>query len=106
MVWERAADIYGRTISVTGDKHFVPFRYQGQYEDAETGLYYNRFRYYDPEAGGYISQDPITSAGRYLIVWVCVMIPNAWVDELGLAGRIRRLGRKSGGKVFAKSRDM
>ncbi|MHC9088801.1 RHS repeat-associated core domain-containing protein [Tenacibaculum sp. IMCC1] len=23
-----------------------PFRYQGQYEDEETGLYYNRFRCY------------------------------------------------------------
>ncbi|MEZ7710072.1 RHS repeat-associated core domain-containing protein [Prevotella pallens] len=25
----------------------MPFKYQGQYEDVETGLYYNRFRYYD-----------------------------------------------------------
>ena len=40
-----------------------PFRYPGQYADAETGLYYNRFRYYDPEAGQYISQDPIGLAG-------------------------------------------
>ena len=31
----------------------------GQYEDVETGLYYNRFRYYNPESGLYISQDPI-----------------------------------------------
>ncbi|UOG74196.1 RHS repeat-associated core domain-containing protein [Hymenobacter tibetensis] len=39
-----------------------PFRYQGQYEDTETGLYYNRFRYYDPESGGYISQDTTSLA--------------------------------------------
>jgi RHS family protein len=41
-----------------------PFRYQGQYEDSETGLYYNRFRYYDPSTGAYISQDPIGLAGK------------------------------------------
>ena len=44
-------------------KGFIPFRYQGQYEDIETGLYYNRFRYYSPESGTYISQDPIRLAG-------------------------------------------
>ncbi len=37
---------------------FIPFRYQGQYEDEETGLYYNRNRYYSPEEGVYICQDP------------------------------------------------
>ena len=36
---------------------------KGQYEDEETGLYYNRFRYYDPSTGAYISQDPIGLAG-------------------------------------------
>ena len=30
---------------------FIPFMYQGQYEDIETGLYYNRFRYYEPNTG-------------------------------------------------------
>jgi RHS repeat-associated protein len=44
---------------VEGERTLCPFRYPGQYEDAETGLYYNHFRYFDPEAGGYISQDPI-----------------------------------------------
>ncbi len=28
-------------------------RFQGQYFDAETGLHYNRFRYYDPDCGGF-----------------------------------------------------
>jgi RHS repeat-associated protein len=101
MVWERAADIYGRTISVTGDKHFVPFRYQGQYEDAETGLYYNRFRYYDPEAGGYISQDPITLQGG-MSLYGYVHDPNAWVDELGLAGELGAWGEKVAAKYLQK----
>ncbi|WP_437290538.1 RHS repeat-associated core domain-containing protein [Sorangium sp. So ce406] len=37
----------------------TPLRFPGQYADGETGLYYNRFRYYDPEIGAYISADPI-----------------------------------------------
>ena len=42
---------------------FCPIRFQGQWEDAETGLYHNRFRYYDPGAGQYASPDPIGRLG-------------------------------------------
>jgi RHS repeat-associated protein len=83
-VWETALDIYGRAMAITGDKNFIPFRYQGQYEDAETGLYYNRFRYYAPGEGTYISQDPISVAGG-LNTYAYVTDPNAWVDEFGLS---------------------
>ena len=38
-------------------------RFQGQYFDAETGLHYNRFRYYDPDCGRFINQDPIRLRG-------------------------------------------
>ena len=51
-VWEQELDIYGRQRKRPSS--FIPFKYQGQYEDAETGLYYNRFRYYDPEIVNYI----------------------------------------------------
>ncbi|MES9993849.1 MAG: DUF2235 domain-containing protein, partial [Candidatus Thiodiazotropha sp.] len=34
-------------------------RLPGQYEDTETGLYYNYYRYYDPESGRYLSSDPL-----------------------------------------------
>ncbi|MEJ2613056.1 MAG: RHS repeat-associated core domain-containing protein [Candidatus Thiodiazotropha sp.] len=36
-----------------------PFRFQGQQFDEETGLHYNRFRYYDPGVGRFVSQDPL-----------------------------------------------
>ena len=60
-----------------------PFRYQGQYEDVETGLYYNRFRYYDPEVGMYISQDPAKLRGGGKL-YSYVDNPNTHIDPLGL----------------------
>ena len=43
-VWEGVLDIYGRVVTLKGSRSDCPFRYQGQYEDVETGLYYNRFQ--------------------------------------------------------------
>ena len=37
-----------------------PFRYRGYYYDEETGLYYLKSRYYDPEAGRFITIDDIS----------------------------------------------
>jgi RHS repeat-associated protein len=83
-VWTCKLNSYGRVRKYEGQtKTECPFRYQGQYEDAETGLYYNRFRYYSPEEGMYISQDPICLwGGRRLYSYV--QNPNYWVDILGL----------------------
>ncbi|WP_277949188.1 RHS repeat-associated core domain-containing protein, partial [Aeromonas dhakensis] len=41
------------------EETYCELRYQGQIYDQETGLYYNRHRYFDPELGQYISPDPI-----------------------------------------------
>ena len=70
---------------------FIPFKYQGQYEDAETGLYYNRFRYYDPNAGSYISQDPIGLAGNNPTLYAYVSDVNYWNDVLGLTAEVYKL---------------
>jgi RHS repeat-associated protein len=61
-----------------------PIRFQGQYFDDETGLHYNRHRYYDPHSGRFTSSDPIKLRGginlhRY------VLSPVQWIDPLGLA---------------------
>jgi RHS repeat-associated protein len=61
--WAADIGVYGDLRNVVGEKAACPFRWPGQYEDEETGLYYNRFRYYDPEAGEYVSQDPIGILG-------------------------------------------
>ena len=90
-VWNRQLDIYGRVRkeykhSSLGDEvfPFVPFLYQGQYYDFETGLCYNRFRYYSPETGAYISQDPIRLAGGNPTLYGYVKDSNWWVDVFGL----------------------
>ena len=61
-----------------------PIRFQGQYHDHETGQHYNRYRYYDPRAGRFISKDPISYAGG-LNLYAYAPNPVEWVDRLGLA---------------------
>jgi RHS repeat-associated protein len=80
-VWERELDCYGRVRK--GDNKFVPFLYPGQYADEETGLAYNRFRYYDVESGNYVSQDPIGLEGG-LSFYNYVKDINLLSDVLGL----------------------
>ena len=59
------ARLKGQTISIEEWKqdYTQNIRFQGQYYDEETGLHYNRFRYYDPDIGRFISQDPIGAIG-------------------------------------------
>ncbi|MFJ7662782.1 RHS repeat domain-containing protein [Lysinibacillus sp. NPDC097162] len=83
-VWSAELDVYGRVKEFTGEKDFIPFRYQGQYEDVEIGLYYNRFRYYDPEQGNYTQVDPIGLAGGNPTLYSYVANPNYLLDPLGL----------------------
>ena len=83
-VWEAELDIYGKIRKLEGAIDFVPFRYQGQYEDIESGLYYNRFRYYDCISGNYISQDPIGLMGNNPNFYGYVSDNNAQIDQFGL----------------------
>ena len=84
-VWEQELDISDRkNRKNSNNSSFIPFKYQGQYEDVETGLYYNRFRYYDPRIGNYISQDPIRLMGNNPTLYGYVSNSNVAVDPLGL----------------------
>ncbi len=58
-------------------------RFCGQYEDEESGLFYNRFRYYSPETGQYLSPDPLGLAGG-VNPYGYVPNPVSFVDPLGL----------------------
>ena len=62
-------------------------RFVGQYYDDESELHYNRFRYYSPETGQYISHDPIGLLGGFN-PYGYVVNPNVQVDPFGLAPRV------------------
>jgi RHS repeat-associated protein len=103
-VWSETFDLWGRP-HVEGETKVVggavinrpkpkkergdvqdacPFRFPGQYEDAETGLYYNRFRYYMPDEGVYTQRDPIGLDGGNPTVYGYVWNVLVETDPLGL----------------------
>ena len=63
----------------------TPIRFRGQYRDEETGLHYNRHRYYDPDLGRYISPDPIGLDGGMNGFTFAANRPTAAVDVEGLS---------------------
>ena len=62
VVWDRTARPFGEEDSLTGSAA-NDNRFPGQREEAETGLYYNYFRDYDPTTGRYLQSDPIGLEG-------------------------------------------
>ncbi|HEX4550647.1 MAG TPA: RHS repeat-associated core domain-containing protein [Pseudomonas sp.] len=87
IVWSAQYDAYGKVAAITlaGEDYLdQPLRFQGQYFDAESGLHYNRHRYYDPRLGRYLTPDPIKLAGG-LNQYQYTPNPTGWVDPLGLS---------------------
>ncbi|VEF10077.1 Rhs family protein [Pseudomonas fluorescens] len=87
IVWSAQYDAYGKVAALTlaADEYLdQPLRFQGQYFDAESGLHYNRHRYYDPRLGRYLTPDPVKLAGG-LNQYRYVPNPTGWVDPLGLS---------------------
>lgn len=93
VVWEAEAKAWGETKVTTThaeDGVINNHRFQGQYYDSESDLHYNTFRYYDPELGRFISQDPIGLVGginlyQYAPNPVEWMDPLGWIEEFGIA---------------------
>ncbi|WP_346770499.1 RHS repeat-associated core domain-containing protein [Pseudomonas sp. 273] len=71
-------------------------RFQGQYFDAETGLHYNTFRYYDPAVGRFVGQDPIGLLGGQNLYSYS---PNTlgWIDPLGWCSKALGKNLEAGG---------
>ncbi len=86
IVWAVSFKAYGNLAVAYENEIENNIRFQGQYFDSETGLHYNRFRYYDPTCGRFINQDPIGLMGgnnNYLYV----PNPTGWVDPFGLTAK-------------------
>jgi RHS repeat-associated protein len=97
LVWSAHYRAWGEAGILT-EKVRNPLRFQDQYYDHETGLHYNRHRYYDPESGRYISKDPIGLAGGMNLYIYVDGNPLIYVDPEGLKGWYcqRPLGKPPG----------
>ncbi|BEO70882.1 hypothetical protein SMQE32_17010 [Serratia marcescens] len=91
LCWSGQYDTFGKLQGQTvagaakrqGAQYQQPLRYAGQYQDDESGLHYNLFRYYEPEVGRFTTQDPIGLRGG-LNLYQYAPNPLMWVDPLGL----------------------
>lgn len=82
--WRSRRTVWGSTLAEYSRGSTCPLRAPGQYHDAETGLYYNYRRYYDPETARYQSPDPLgltPQPNPYSYVHNPIMC----MDPLGLA---------------------
>ena len=95
-VWYRRLDMNGKVLEETQPGLIpegyvsIPFLFQGQYYDYETGLAYNRFRYYDLELGRYISEDPIRLTSGTMALHSYVEDSNSSIDVWGLSSTYAR----------------
>ncbi|QMV71597.1 RHS repeat protein [Comamonas piscis] len=84
--WAVQLDAWGnvRAEHNPGDL-YQPIRLPGQHADGDTGLYYNRHRYYEPVIGEYVNQDLINTSGGVNLFRYTANNPISGVDPLGLA---------------------
>ncbi|MGP5273620.1 RHS repeat-associated core domain-containing protein [Psychrobacter faecalis] len=105
VVWFADYEAWGNTAQVVWREQVIdnvkvskdelqPIRFQGQSFDVETGLHYNRFRYFDPDLGMFTSRDPIGLLGG-TNVFQYAPNPTGWIDPFGLSGwtKTNTLGR-------------
>ncbi|ENO3005980.1 type VI secretion system tip protein VgrG [Escherichia coli] len=82
--WRGEYDEWGNLLNEENPHHLhQPYRLPGQQHDEESGLYYNRNRYYDPLQGRYITQDPIGLEGGWNL-YNYPLNPIIRMDPLGL----------------------
>ncbi|EFT3115209.1 RHS repeat protein, partial [Escherichia coli] len=90
--WCGEYDEWGNLLGETSAQHLQQsLRLPGQQYDEESGLYYNRNRYYDPLQGRYITQDPIGLKGGWNL-YAYPLNPVQRGDPLGLSGETLVLG--------------
>jgi len=85
VVWRWEGEAFGNTPAQELAGIRVNLRFPGQYFDADSGLYYNHFRYYDPNIGRYITVDPIGLGGGLNTYGYASQNPLMYIDPYGLS---------------------
>jgi len=88
IVWSARYKVYGNVVRKDVEQVENNLRFQGQYWDEETGLHYNRHRYYDPNTGQFTQQDPIGLLGG-INNYGYAPNPTGWIDPFGLVCKER-----------------
>ncbi|MCV4938341.1 RHS repeat protein, partial [Escherichia coli] len=89
--WCAEYDEWGNQLSEDNPHQLQQLiRLPGQQYDEESGLYYNRHRYYDPLKGRYITQDPIGLKGGWNF-YQYPLNPVQYIDSMGLASKYGHL---------------
>ncbi|MCQ1992655.1 RHS domain-containing protein, partial [Pseudomonas sp. Eb3] len=83
IVWQATYRSWGAIEDLAVKQVEQNLRFQGQYFDDETGLHYNTYRFYDPEIGRFIAQDPIGLLGSFNF-YEYTRNPVTWTDAWGL----------------------
>jgi RHS repeat-associated protein len=85
IVWQAEYNEWGYQLSENNPHSITQnIRLPGQQYDEESGLHYNRYRYYEPLKGRYITQDPIGLDGGWNL-YSYPLNPIDWIDPKGLA---------------------
>lgn len=82
-VWQATREPFGQITTIASAVQW-PLRFPGQYEDGETGIFYNYFRDYDAEFGRYIQSDPIGLDGGVNTYAYVSGNPSRYTDQYGL----------------------
>ncbi|WP_395673203.1 RHS repeat-associated core domain-containing protein [Inquilinus sp.] len=97
IVWRGDLKAWGALAALVVAEVENPLRFPGQYHDAETGLHYNRYRYYAPEEGCFIHQDPIGLMGGANLA-AYALNPVLWIDPWGWAKSKYNVSSNSAGQ--------
>ena len=87
-------DSFGKLLSSSGTLT-NPFQFTGREFDAETGLRYYRFRYFDPTIGRFISEDPVGFDGGINFYRYAQNNPSLLIDPFGLSSMTFNRGNGS-----------